>query len=164
MNAKNDQDMRARIKKTMSLGEGLAGERGVVLLLETRGEQAGPSQGKYILNMDLSCNRYISDDGICDHLAPFLGTPWERCARWGVSFSRALSSQVSLCVASGGRGHSTHSLRLSWSACGVSPGVPPTPLSDASSKVLPRRVAGDQKFCRKNARHLLAAGRGTGRA
>jgi len=40
-------------------------------------EQTG---GKYVLNIDLSCNLYISDDGIMDHLAPFL-QKWPVCHR-----------------------------------------------------------------------------------
>mmetsp|Transcript_38268 Transcript_38268/g.110530 ORF Transcript_38268/g.110530 Transcript_38268/m.110530 type:complete len:553 (+) Transcript_38268:80-1738(+) len=38
------------------------------------------TDGKYILNIDLSCNLYISDDGIIDHLAPFL-KEWPVCHR-----------------------------------------------------------------------------------
>mmetsp|Transcript_61757 Transcript_61757/g.199080 ORF Transcript_61757/g.199080 Transcript_61757/m.199080 type:complete len:600 (-) Transcript_61757:192-1991(-) len=38
------------------------------------------TDGKYVLNIDLSCNLYISDDGIIDHLAPFLHR-WPVCHR-----------------------------------------------------------------------------------
>jgi len=38
------------------------------------------TDGKYTLNIDLSCNLYISDDGIADHLAPFLER-WPVCHR-----------------------------------------------------------------------------------
>lgn len=38
------------------------------------------TSGKYVLNIDLSCNLYISDDGISDHLAPFLQR-WPVCHR-----------------------------------------------------------------------------------
>lgn len=40
----------------------------------------GRTDGKYILNIDLSCNLFISDDGITEHLAPFLQR-WPVCHR-----------------------------------------------------------------------------------
>jgi len=69
------------------------------------------TDGQYILNIDLSCNLYISDDGITEHLAPFLQR-WPVCHRLKL-YKTSIGDGALLALSSWAAGGYAHELHFS---------------------------------------------------
>lgn len=69
------------------------------------------TDGKYALSIDLSCNLYISDDGVQDHLAPFLHR-WPVCHRLKL-FKTSIGDGALAALSSWAASGHAHELHLS---------------------------------------------------